>query len=65
MNIKANVVAGPCRVFTFVDDFLGAGSLKDASESQDVAHTVIRGFEGLSLEKNVFALTAEILHIQP
>lgn len=33
MNIKVNV-ACPCRVFTFfVNDFLGAGSLKDASES--------------------------------
>jgi len=65
MNIKVNA-AGPCSVFTFVDDFLGAGSLSDALASQTVTHTVIRavmGFEGLSVKKNVFAQTAEILGI--
>ena len=65
MNIKVNA-DGPCVVFTFVDDFLGAGSLPDALASQTVAHNVIRavmGFEGLSVKKNVFAQTAEILGI--
>jgi hypothetical protein len=65
MNIKVNA-AGPCSVFTFVDDFLGAGSFSDALASQTVTHTVIRavmGFEGLSVKKNVFAQTAEILGI--
>jgi len=49
-----------------VDDFLGAGSLPDALASQTVAHNVIRavmGFESLSVKKNVFAQTAEILKI--
>ena len=65
MNVKVNA-AGPCTVFTFVDDFLGAGSLSDALESQDVTHNVIRavvGYEGLSVKKNVFSQTAEILGI--
>ena len=53
MNMKVNA-AGPRCVFTFVDDFLGAGSLVDALASQTVAHTVIRavmGFEGLSVKR--------------
>ena len=65
MNIKVNA-AGPCVVFTFVDDFLGSGSLVDALQSQEIAHNVIRavmGFEGLSVKKNVFSQTAEILGI--
>jgi len=65
MNIKVND-GGPCPVFTFVDDFLGGGSYQDALTSQELTHIVIRdvmGYEGLSVKKNVFSQTAEILGI--
>ena len=53
-----------CVVFTFVDDFFSAGSLQHATEAQEHVHAAIRGtlgYDGLSLKKNVFAQTAEIL----
>jgi len=55
-----------CIVFTFVDDYFGAGSKKDALASQEITHSIIRGvvgYEGLSVKKNVFSQTAEILGI--
>ena len=51
-----------CVVFTFVDDFFGAGSLqrrKGMCMPQLIRGTL--GFDGLSVKKNVFAQTAEIL----
>ena len=54
----------PQRVFTYVDDFFGAGTKAEADEAQQKVHAVIRGVlgdEGLSVKKNVFAQTAEIL----
>jgi hypothetical protein len=53
-----------CIVFTFVDDFFGAGTYQHAIDAQSHVHKAIRdtlGFEGLSVKKNVFAQTAEIL----
>ena len=53
-----------CVVFTFVDDVFGAGTLQHAIEAQDIVHAVIRGtlgYDGLSVKKNVFAPTTEIL----
>ncbi len=53
-----------CIIFTFVDDFFGAGTWAHAMEAQAHVHTAIRGtlgYEGLSVKKNVFAQTAEIL----
>jgi hypothetical protein len=53
-----------CAVFTFVDDFFSAGSLQHATEAQEHVHVAIRGtlgYDGLSVKKNVFAQTAEIL----
>jgi hypothetical protein len=53
-----------CVIFTFVDDFFSAGSLKHAIEAQEHVHAAIRGtlgYDGLSVKKNVFAQTAEIL----
>jgi len=50
-----------CVVFTFVDDFFGAGTLQHA---QHIVHAAIRGtlgYDGLSVKKNVFSPTAEIL----
>ena len=32
-----------CVVFTFVDDFFGAGTLQHATEAQDIVHAAIRG----------------------
>jgi len=56
----------PHRVFTYVDDFFGAGTKVEAEEAQKRVHEVIRGVlgaEGLSVKKNVFSQTAEILGI--
>eukprot|EP01036_Dinobryon_divergens_P061774 gene61774-biopygen27206 len=53
-----------CVIFTFVDDFFGAGTWKHAMEAQTHVHNAIRGtlgHEGLSVKKNVFSQTAEIL----
>jgi hypothetical protein len=53
-----------CVVYTFVDDFFSAGSLQHATEAQEHVHAAIRGtlgHDGLSVKKNVFAQTAEIL----
>ncbi len=50
-----------CVVFTFVDDFFGAGTLQHA---QHIVHAAIKGtlgYDGLSVKKNVFSPTAEIL----
>ena len=55
MNRVINI-AKLCRVFSFVDDYMGAGSKMDALASQELTHTVIRGvvdYEGLSVKKNV------------
>ena len=65
MNRVINAVAR-CIVFTFVDDYFGAGSKEDALASQEIAHETIRGvvgYEGLSVKKNVFSQAAEILGI--
>ena len=65
MNRVINAVR-LCIVFTFVDDYFGAGSKKDALASQELTHQTIRGvvgYEGLSVKKNVFSQTAEILGI--
>ena len=65
MNRVINAVK-LCTVFTFVDDYFGAGSLRDALASQEISHDTIRGvvgYEGLSVKKNVFSQTAEILGI--
>jgi hypothetical protein len=53
-----------CIIFTIVDDFFGAGSLQHASDAQEHVHNAIKrtlGYDGLSVKKNVFAQTAEIL----
>ena len=53
-----------CIIFTFVDDFFGAGTWDHAIEAQEHVHRAIRGtlgYDGLSVKKNVFAQTAEIL----
>ena len=65
MNRVINAVSR-CIVFTFVDDYFGAGSKEHALSSQEITQTTIRGvvgFEGLSVKKNVFSQTAEILGI--
>ncbi len=65
MNRVINAVS-LCIVFTFVDDYFGAGSKSDALQSQEISHTTIRGvvgYDGLSVKKNVFSQTAEILGI--
>ena len=57
MNHVINI-ARTCRVFSFVDDYMGAGSTKDALTSQELTHTMIRegvGYEGQSVKKNVFS----------
>ena len=56
-----------CIIFTFVDDFFGAGTWEHAMEAQSHVHRAIRGtlgYEGLSVKKNVFSQTAEILGFQ-
>ncbi len=67
MNRVINM-AKKCRVFSFVDNYMGAGSKNDALASQELTHTVIRGvvvgYEGLSVKKNVFSQKTEILGIQ-
>jgi len=66
MNRVINAVS-LCIVFSFVDDYMGAGTKEDALASQELTHNVIRGvvgYEGLSVKKNVFSQTAEILGIQ-
>jgi hypothetical protein len=66
MNRVINI-AKICRVFSFVDDYMGAGSKNDALATQELTHTVIRGvvgYEGLSVKKNVFSQRTEILGIQ-
>jgi len=53
-----------CVIFTFVDDFFGAGSLQHATDAQEYVHNAIRGtlsYDSLSVKKNVFAQTTEIL----
>jgi hypothetical protein len=53
-----------CIIFTFVDDFFGAGTWEHAMAAQTHVHDAIRGtlgYEGLSVKKNVFSQTAEIL----
>jgi hypothetical protein len=57
MNRIINAVC-LCIVFTFVDDYFGAGSKKDALVAQEISHATIRGvvgYEGLSVKKNVFS----------
>jgi hypothetical protein len=39
-------IAKICRVFSFVDDYMRAGSKNDALASQELTHTVIRGVVG-------------------
>lgn len=66
MNRVMNAAA-LCVVFSFVDDYMGAGTYSDALTTQDLTHTVIRGvvgYEGLSVKKNVFSQVTEILGIQ-
>ena len=66
MNRLVNL-AKLCRIFTFVVDYMGAGSEEDAQASQELTHTVIRGvvgYEGLSMKKNIFPQIIEILGIQ-
>ena len=56
-----------CIIFTFVDDFFGTGTWDHAMEAQTQVHRAIRGtlgYEGLSVKKNVFSQTAEILGFQ-
>ena len=65
MNRTVNYQA-PKPVFTFVDDFFGSGTWPEAMQSQQIVHDTIRGvlgYEGLSVKKNVFSQTAEILGI--
>lgn len=65
MNRIINAVC-LCIVFTFVDAHFGAGSTRDALVAQEISHATIRGvvgYEGLSVTKNVFSQTAEILGI--
>ena len=53
MNRVINI-AKICRVFSFVDDYMGAGSKNDALATQELTHTVIRGvvgYEGLSVKR--------------
>ena len=53
-----------CIIFTFVDDFFGVGSLQHATDAQEHEHNAIRGtlgYDGLSVKKNVFAQTTEVL----
>ena len=53
-----------CVIFTFVDDFFGAGSLQHTTEAQEHVHAAIRGilgFDGLPVKKNMLAQTAKIL----
>ena len=53
-----------CIIFTFVDEFFGAGSLQHATDAHEDVHNAIRGtlgYDGLSVKKNVSAQTAEIL----
>ena len=45
MNRVKNAVS-LCIVFTFVDDYFGAGSEKDALASQEITHLTIRGVVG-------------------
>ena len=57
MNRVINM-AKICIFFSFVDDYMSAGSKNDALASQELTHTVIRGvvgYEGLSVKKNVFS----------
>ncbi len=66
MNHVINI-ARICRVFSFFDDYMGAGSKKDALTSQELTNTMIRegvGYEGQSVKKNVFSRKTEILGIQ-
>ena len=56
----------PTHVFTYVDDFFGAGTHEDTTQSQLVVHEAITGTlgpEGLSVKKNVHSQRAEILGI--
>ncbi len=41
MNRVINAIS-LCIVFTFVDDYFGAGSKSDALQSQEISHTTIR-----------------------
>lgn len=65
LNRTINATA-PAKVSTFVDDFFGAGSAEDTAQSQAITHATIRGVlgeDGISVKKNVYAQTAEILGI--
>jgi len=65
LNRKVNESA-PAYTFTYVDDFFGAGTHEDTTQTQTIVHRVITdvlGPEGLSVKKNVHAQTAEILGI--
>ena len=56
----------PTKVSTFADDFFGAGTATDAAKSQSITHATINGVlgdDGISVKKNVYAQTAEILGI--
>ena len=60
-------IARICRVFSFFDDYMGAGSKKGALTSQELSNTMIRegvGYEGQSAKKNVFYRKTEIFGIQ-
>ena len=65
LNRKINRVA-PSRTFTYVDDFFGAGSYNDTSQTQQIVHDTINailGPDGISVKKNVHVQRAEILGI--
>ena len=56
----------PTHVFTYVDDFFGAGTHNDTTQSERIVHDAITGTlgpDGLSIKKNVHSQRAEILGI--
>jgi hypothetical protein len=56
----------PTHVFTYVDDFFGAGTQNDTTQSERIVHEAITGTlgpDGLSIKKNVHSQRAEILGI--
>ena len=65
LNRKINRAA-PSRTFTDVDDFFGAGTYSDTSQTQKIVHDTITNFLGpdvTSVQKNVHSQTTEILGI--
>ena len=55
-----------CYVFTYVDDFFGAGTIEHILHAEYIVHDAIKGVlgpDGLSEKKNVRAQRAEILGI--